>query len=79
MSITEREREVLYWASYGLSSKEIAHEVSLSPYTVHDHLKNLRLKMNASNAAELVRRGFEEGLLSPDTTMYRSSNNQTKI
>ncbi len=69
MSITEREKEVLYWASNGLSSKEIAHKIYISHYTVHDHLKSLRTKMNASNAAELVRRGFETGILSAQPTI----------
>lgn len=63
MSITPREREVLKLASNGLSSKQIAHQIYLSHYTVNDHLKNLRTKMEAANVAQLIRRGFETGIL----------------
>ena len=66
MSITTREKEVLELASFGLNSKQIAQKVFLSPYTVNDHLKNLINKMNASNAAQLIRKGFEQGLLTPN-------------
>ncbi len=66
MSITTREKEVLELASFGLNSKQIAQKVFLSPYTVNDHLKNLRNKMNASNVAQLIRKGFEQGLLTPN-------------
>lgn len=66
MSITTREREVLELASYGLNSKQIAQKVFISPYTVNDHLKNLRAKMDASNVAQLIRKGFEKGLLTPN-------------
>lgn len=65
MSITSREREILYWASCGFSAKQIAAKVFISPYTVNDHIKSLRSKMNAANTPELIRRGFEEGLLQP--------------
>jgi len=37
MSITPREREVLKLTSNGLSSKQIAHQIYLSHYTVNDH------------------------------------------
>ena len=63
MCITNREKEILYWASCGYSAKEIAAKIFLSPYTVNDHIKSLRSKMNASNTPQLIRRGFEEGLL----------------
>ena len=68
--ITAREKEVLYLASNGLSSKEIAQEISLSPYTVNDHMKSLRTKMKANNLAQLVRIGFELGILSPTNHDY---------
>jgi DNA-binding CsgD family transcriptional regulator len=63
MSITAREREVLMLTSNGLSSKQIANQIYLSHYTVNDHLKNLKAKMHAANVAQLVRRGFESGIL----------------
>ena len=69
MSITTREKEVLELASLGFNSKQIAHKIYISPYTVNDHLRNLRIKMDASNVALLVRRGFEYGLLTPHNTI----------
>jgi DNA-binding NarL/FixJ family response regulator len=63
MNITTREQEVLTLVSNGLSSKQIAQEIYLSHHTVNDHLKSLRAKMEANNLAQLVRRGFEIGIL----------------
>jgi DNA-binding CsgD family transcriptional regulator len=62
MSITKREKEILYYASFGYSRKQIADKVYLSTHTVNDYMKSLLYKMDATNVAELIRLGFEEGL-----------------
>ena len=53
-SLTEREVEVLDHAGHGLTNKEIADRLSLSPHTVARHLANARAKLGAANRAEAV-------------------------
>lgn len=43
----------------GMSVKEIAVELGLSPKTVHVHRANLMEKLNVSNDVELARRMFD--------------------
>ncbi len=61
--VTQREKEVLYKISYGLTTKEIATQLYLSIHTVISHRQNLLEKMDAKNTAGLIRKGFEKGLL----------------
>jgi len=63
-SITNREIQVLQQVSQGLTTKEIASELYISNHTVISHKKKLMEKMAVKNMAQMVRRGFECGLLS---------------
>jgi DNA-binding CsgD family transcriptional regulator len=54
--LTTREKEVLQLVAKGFSSKQIAHELSISKYTVETHRKNLLQKLNASNVADLIQK-----------------------
>ena len=40
----------------GASVREIAERIDRSPHTVHDHVKSLHRKLNASSRGELVSR-----------------------
>jgi len=62
--ITNREHEVLQMLSYGHTSSEIANQLYLSHHTIVDHRKAIMSKLSARNAAEMIRKGFEKGLLS---------------
>ena len=62
-TISPREYEVLDQISLGMTTREIAEALYLSPHTVESHRKNLLLKMDAKNTAGLVRRAFESGIL----------------
>ncbi len=62
--ITPREVEVYQLISQGLSTKEIASNMYLSYDTIKSHRKNLMQKVGARNAAMLVRKGFEMGIIS---------------
>ena len=62
--ISNRETEVLSLISQGRTAVEIASELFISTHTVHSHKKNLLAKLDATNQASLVRRGFELGFLS---------------
>jgi two-component system response regulator DctR len=54
-ALTRREREVAERLERGLSSKQIAQELSASIRTVEHHRSSLLRKMAAGNAAELSR------------------------
>lgn len=63
MKISNREKEVLENISFGFTIDEIANRLFLSPHTIISHRKNLFEKLEATNAALLIRRGFQMGLL----------------
>jgi len=53
--LTKREKEILDLISKGLTDKEIARQLFLSPYTIIAHRKNLLSKLGLSNKVELTR------------------------
>lgn len=55
-TLTSRERQVVGFLSQGLTSKEIARRLSLSPRTIEDYRANLRKKFGARNTTELLAR-----------------------
>jgi DNA-binding CsgD family transcriptional regulator len=59
--LTTREQLILVELVSGASVREIAERIGRSPHTVHDHVKSLHRKLNASSRGELVSRylGFE--------------------
>jgi DNA-binding CsgD family transcriptional regulator len=58
-TLSERELEVLDLARHGLTNKDIAESLSLSPHTIARHLSNARAKLGAANRAEAAAK-FEE-------------------
>ncbi|WP_027881898.1 response regulator transcription factor [Meiothermus rufus] len=61
--LTMREQEVLQQMAQGLSSKEIARNLGLSPETVKDHLVRLYEKLGVRNRVEALERARSLGLL----------------
>jgi len=53
--LSEREREVLGLVVAGLTNKEIARVLSLSPRTVETHRANLSAKLQTESLAQLIR------------------------
>ena len=53
--LTEREREVAQQLAAGLSNKEIARKMGLSPRTVEAHRARLMKRLKISSLAEVVR------------------------
>ncbi|MGF9856780.1 helix-turn-helix transcriptional regulator [Priestia endophytica] len=52
--LSKRESNILDYLIKGSSTKEIANDLFLSPYTVQDHLKSIFLKTGVSTRRELV-------------------------
>jgi DNA-binding NarL/FixJ family response regulator len=52
--LTSREKEVLVTLSTGKITKEIAKELNISTYTVEQHKKNIRKKLNLTTVGELI-------------------------
>jgi len=55
-ALSDREREVLGLVVAGLTNKEIARNLQLSPRTVEAHRANLSGKLEVRSLAELIRR-----------------------
>lgn len=53
--LSEREREVLGLIVAGLTNKEVARALALSPRTVETHRANLFAKLQAESLAQLIR------------------------
>jgi DNA-binding NarL/FixJ family response regulator len=63
MPLTEREREVLGLMASGLTNREIAGELHLSPHTIKEHTSALYRKLEVRNRAEAVKRAQRLGLI----------------
>jgi LuxR family maltose regulon positive regulatory protein len=61
--LSEREREVLRYASGMLTTAEIATEMYISINTVKSHLKSIYRKLAAAHRGEAVRRARKLGLI----------------
>ncbi|MEM1424876.1 MAG: helix-turn-helix transcriptional regulator [Planctomycetota bacterium] len=56
--ITPREQLILEQLALGKTVKQIATGLSRSPHTIHDHVKSLHRKLNASSRGELIARAL---------------------
>ena len=63
-ALSGREIDVLKCVADGATNKEVASILSISPYTVKTHLRNIYTKLGASSRTEAIRVGQEKGFLS---------------
>jgi DNA-binding NarL/FixJ family response regulator len=61
VSLTDRELDVLRLAARGLSNKDIAAELDLSPRTVQVHLSHTFAKLGVASRTEAVIQGLRRG------------------
>ncbi len=62
--LTNKEREVLVLLTQGLTSKEAAHRLQLSPQTIDVHRKNMMKKLGIHNIPGLMRWALRTGIIS---------------
>ncbi len=62
-TLSSREVEVLRQLEEGLSYKEIATQLELSPHTVHAHVRNIHAKLRATERKQAVKRAKALGYL----------------
>jgi LuxR family maltose regulon positive regulatory protein len=64
--LSDREVEVLELVAEGLTNREIARRLFLSPHTVRAHTSNIYSKLNVHNRTEAVARARALGILAAD-------------
>jgi DNA-binding NarL/FixJ family response regulator len=62
-SLTKREKEILMLIAEGLTDKEIAEKIFLSPLTIITHRKNILSKLGLKNKVELTRFAIDNNLV----------------
>jgi DNA-binding NarL/FixJ family response regulator len=62
-ALSERELDVLRLAARGLSNRQIADQLVLSPRTVQSHMANIFGKLQVGSRTEAVMMGLRRGWL----------------
>jgi DNA-binding CsgD family transcriptional regulator len=66
-----REAAVVQLIVLGLTSKEIARRLAISPLTVRKHRENAMRRLGAHTVADLIRAGRSSGLGDTPSEPYR--------
>ncbi len=72
VKLSEREIEVLTLTAKEFTGKEIAKSLFISLPTVETHKRNLFEKLDVRNAAGMIRKSFELGILSIDLELMKT-------
>ena len=64
--LSSRQREILQAIAEGLSTRDIADMLSISPKTVETHRSQLMQKLDIHDVPGLVRYAIRQGLISVD-------------
>ena len=63
INLTPRETEVLHLVAGGMSAKEVANRICISPRTVERHIEHVRLKLRARNRPHMITEAVARGVL----------------
>jgi len=61
--LSRREKEILQKVAYGATTKEVAHDLGISPHTVKTHLERIFEKLGANDRAQAVAIAIRSGLV----------------
>jgi DNA-binding NarL/FixJ family response regulator len=61
--LSKRETEILQMVAYGSTTKEVAHDLGISPHTVKTHLERIFEKLGANDRAQAVAIAIRKGLV----------------
>ena len=61
--LSRRETEILQKVAYGSTTKEVAHDLGISPHTVKTHLERIFEKLGANDRAQAVAIAIRRGLV----------------
>lgn len=61
--LSHREKEIVKCIEDGLAYKEIAEKLSISPHTVHTHIKKIYEKLHAKNRQEALITARKKGII----------------
>ncbi|ANC80477.1 response regulator transcription factor [Pseudomonas putida] len=65
MALAPRELEALLWVAQGLTTKEIARQMSVSPGTVANRIEAALFKLEAGRRIEAVTKAMRQQIISP--------------
>ena len=61
--LSRREAEIMQRIAWGATTKEVAHELGISPHTVKTHLERIFEKLEANDRAQAVAIALRRGLV----------------
>jgi DNA-binding NarL/FixJ family response regulator len=61
--LSAREKEILQKVAYGATTKEVAHDLGISPHTVKTHLERIFEKLGANDRAQAVAIAIRGGIV----------------
>ncbi|OCT28180.1 response regulator transcription factor [Pseudomonas putida] len=64
-ALAPRELEALLWVAQGLTTKEIARQMAVSPGTVANRIENALFKLEAGRRIEAVTKAMRRNIISP--------------
>lgn len=63
---SDREKEIIKLIAQGMSNKDVASALELSPRTIENHRSNIMKKLKTNKIADLIRYAFRKGLVPVD-------------